>query len=82
MAATGGFIAFTKQAQGAERGWGEAKAVSQRVLEGAARLLFATGVGNQPFKAGGGELAKGELVGRFGPDEFGDEQSQAHEGWV
>ena len=75
MAAAGVVVTFTEQAQGAERGRdkakAKAKAVSQRAFKRVARLLVAGGVGQQPFKAGSAEFAKGELVGRFGPDELG-----------
>ena len=82
MAAAGVVVTFAEQAQSAERGRIESKAVSQRTFKRVARLLFAGGMAEQPFKARGAEFAKGELVGWFGPDEFGDEQSQAHGGCV
>ena len=82
MAVAGVVVTFAKQAQGAERSLVEAKAVSQRTFKRVARLLFAGSVGNQPFKAGSAELAKGELVGRLWPDEFRAAQSQAHGGCV
>ncbi len=74
------FVALAEQAQrGAGRG-GKAAGGGQRGLEGAARMPLAAGAGRQPAEAGRGEAAERALVGRFGPDQFGDEQGEVHEG--
>jgi hypothetical protein len=78
----GGVIALTEQTQGAKRCLVEVEALGERCFKGEPGLALAVGMAEQPFKAGGSKLAKGELVGRFGPDKFGDEQSQAHGGLV
>jgi hypothetical protein len=55
-----------------------AEAIGERHFEGAAWPPFAGGMGEQPFEAGGGEFAEGELVGRFGPEQFGNKQGEMH----
>ena len=70
--------AFAEQAQGAAGRGGEAEAVGKNRFKGAARLAFQAGTGEQPFEAGRAQLAEGELVGRLGPDQFGDKQGEMH----
>jgi len=70
--------AFAEQAQRAEGRGSELEGVNENGFEGAARLALQSGAGEQPFKAGRAQLAEGELVGRLGPDQFGDKQGEMH----
>ena len=78
VAAAGFLAAFAEQAQGAERGVGRAETGGQYLFERAARAALVAGAGEQPFETRRGEFSKGELVGRFRPDQFGDKQGQMH----
>ena len=69
---------LAKQAQGAEGRILESKAFSENDFKRAPWALIKQGMGKQPFEAGCGKLAKGELVSRFGPDQFGYKQSEMH----
>ena len=69
---------LAKQAQGAEGRILKSKALSENGFKRAPWALIKQGMGKQPFEAGCGKLAKGELVGRFGPDQFGDEKGELH----
>ena len=80
MSIIGKLLPLTQQAQCPQRGRRQAKAVGQCRFKCLTGPVLLAGVGEQPLKAGSGELAEGELVGRFGPDKFGYEQSQAHGG--
>ncbi len=70
--------AFAEQAQGAAGRGFQAEAASQCSFVGLARKALKGGAGEQPLKAGRAELAEGELVGRLGPDQFGDKQGEMH----
>ena len=69
---------FAEQAQSAKRGIIQPEMVGQCVFESPARLARQFGMGSQPFKAGGHQFPEGQLVVRFGPDQFGEKQGEAH----
>jgi hypothetical protein len=71
-------IPFAKEAQGAAGRGFQAETAGQCSFVGLARKALEGGAGEQPFKAGRGELAEGELVSRFGPDQFGEKQGEMH----
>lgn len=72
------FSRFAEQAQGAERCVGQPEVVGQRVFKSPAWKAGKFGVSGQPFEAGGRQFPEGQLVIRFGPDQFGDKQGEAH----
>ena len=66
-------VDFAEQAQRAVRGVGLTEHFGKRLLKRLARIAQHGAVGVQPLETGGGELAEGQRVGRFGPDQFGNE---------
>ena len=73
-------FAIAQQAQGAEWCLAQAAGCSENGFKRAAWALFQLAMAKQPFEAGGGEFPEGELVGRFGPEQFGNKQGQMHGG--
>ena len=70
--------AFAEQTQGGEGAGGDAEAVGQHAFERMQGATLKAGAGEQPFETRCRELAEGELVGRLGPDQFGDKQGEMH----
>ncbi len=79
VAFAGGFAdRLAEQAQRAEGGVVQVELPGERRFEGHLVLPCEAGTGGQPFETGQAELAERQLVVRFGPDQFRDEQGEAH----
>ena len=74
-------IAFTKQAEGPEWCRIQPEFAGEHVFKNATGAARQAATGEQGFQSGCGEFAKGELVSRLGPDQFGNKQSETHGEW-